>query len=87
MRVLCSVAVLTLLFPGSLGRVYNIFNNCPQSINIYINGKSQGKVATGTTLVRNLAKTWSGSIYTDANGGQPDGSNGTKAGFSGKASP
>ncbi|KAG6879362.1 hypothetical protein C0992_003280 [Termitomyces sp. T32_za158] len=84
MRVLCSIVALTLLLPGSLGRVYNIFNNCPQSIRIYINGKDQGKVMTGTTLVRNLPKNWSGSIYTDANGGNPDGSNGTKAGFYGK---
>ncbi|KAG6872922.1 hypothetical protein C0995_005180 [Termitomyces sp. Mi166 len=84
MRTLFSVVAFTSLLPGSLGRVFNIFNNCPQSINIYISGKSQGKVMTGTTLVRNLAKNWSGSIYTDANGGYPDGSNGTKAGFYGK---
>ncbi|KAG6875131.1 hypothetical protein C0993_010689, partial [Termitomyces sp. T159_Od127] len=87
MRVLYSITALTLLLPGSLGRVYNIINNCPQSIRIYIGGKDQGKVMTGTTLVRRLPKNWSGSIYTDANGGNAGGYNGTKAGFYGKVSP
>ncbi|KAG5725680.1 Alpha-L-arabinofuranosidase [Termitomyces sp. T112] len=84
MRALFSAAAVALLLPGSLGRVYNILNHCIQGINVYIDGKSQGRVPSGTSIVRNLPKDWSGYIYSDANGGRADGSNGTKAGFHGE---
>ncbi|KAG6827539.1 hypothetical protein H0H92_011418 [Tricholoma furcatifolium] len=84
MRSSLFLSVLCLAIPGALARVYNIFNNCPQNINIFINGRSQGKLGVRTTLTRTLAEDWSGSIYTDANGGSADGSGGMKAGFYGK---
>ncbi|KAG6815704.1 hypothetical protein H0H87_012088 [Tephrocybe sp. NHM501043] len=74
----------SLLITTSLARVINVFNNCPQNVNIFVDGKSQGKLAVRTTLKLNQAKDWAGSIYTDANGASADGLTGTKAGFYGK---
>ncbi|KAG6917047.1 hypothetical protein DXG01_004099 [Tephrocybe rancida] len=84
MRVPVILTVSSFLVTNSLGRVINIYNNCPQNINIYADGKSQGKLAVHTTLSLTRAKDWSGSFYTDANGGSVDGLGGMKAGFYGK---
>ncbi|KAG6917046.1 hypothetical protein DXG01_004098 [Tephrocybe rancida] len=82
--VILAQAVSSLLVTNSFERVFNIYNNCPQSINLYADGKSQGNIAVRTTLSLTRAKDWSGTFYTDANGGSADGLGGMKAGFYGK---
>lgn len=81
---LCAVALWA---SSTLARLYTIFNDCPQNINLYINGVSQGSLGVGATTTRELEENWSGFIYTDANGG--NGSTGertTRAGFYGEVS-
>lgn len=65
-------------------RIYNIVNNCPLSINLFINGQSEGSLASyGGTTSRTVSDTWSGFIYTDFNRGNQDGAGTVRAGFFG----
>ncbi|KAJ8453796.1 hypothetical protein ONZ45_g19565 [Pleurotus djamor] len=55
-------------------RQYNIVNNCPLGINLFINGESQGSLASyGGSTSRTFPDGWSGFIYTDFNRGNQDG--------------
>ncbi|KAF9456845.1 ricin B lectin domain-containing protein [Collybia nuda] len=64
-------------------RKYSIVNSCPSAVTLYINGESQGLLAAnGGTTTRDFPNTWSGFIYTDANGGNQNGAGTTRAGFS-----
>ncbi len=68
-------------------RIYNIVNNCPLSINLFINGQSEGSLASyGGTTSRTVSDTWSGFIYTDFNRGNQDGAGTVRAGFFGDVS-
>lgn len=68
-------------------REYIILNQCPSAITLYINGESQGSLAAnGGSTTRELIDNWSGFIYTDANGGNQNGTGTTRAGFYGQAS-
>jgi len=67
----------------ALARVYTIVNNCPQGINVYISGVSQGRLATGASITKTQTENWSGFIFTDANGGSATGERTTRAGFYG----
>ncbi|EKM79662.1 hypothetical protein AGABI1DRAFT_128805 [Agaricus bisporus var. burnettii JB137-S8] len=68
-------------------RHYEIPNNCPQTIQIYINGESQGYIDAQTAISHNYQDDFSGFIYSDANGGVvlDDGTsiNTTRAAFKG----
>lgn len=80
-------ALSVLLFPG-LGAVarrhYDIVNNCPSSIEYFINGASQGDLAAGATASHDLLSDFSGYIYTGANGGNlEDGTHFSRAVFRG----
>jgi len=78
------LGVFALSAPQTLARLYTILNDCPQSVNYYINGQSQGSLSKGATTTRQFAEIWSGFIYTDANGGSADGIRTTRAGFYGE---
>jgi hypothetical protein len=81
-----SVLSASLLATQALAvRKYSIVNSCPAAINLYINGESQGSLAAnGGTTVKEYPNTWSGFIYTDANGGNQNGAGTTRAGFYGE---
>jgi hypothetical protein len=65
-------------------RQYNILNKCPSDITLYINGTSQGTLpASGGFVQEIFANDFDGFIYTDANGGNSNGSGTTRAGFYG----
>ncbi|KAF8147701.1 G-X-X-X-Q-X-W domain-containing protein [Crassisporium funariophilum] len=70
---------------ASAARRYNIVNNCPLAINLYINGENQGSLASygaGQTT-RDFPDGWSGFIYSDFNQGNADGAGTVRAGFYG----
>ncbi|KAH6912142.1 G-X-X-X-Q-X-W domain-containing protein [Coprinopsis sp. MPI-PUGE-AT-0042] len=56
-----------------LAATYNIRNNCPEPIELFVTGQSQGTLGTGATVSRsdlgNTGAPGSGTIYTSANGG------------------
>ncbi|KAF5376280.1 hypothetical protein D9615_008510 [Tricholomella constricta] len=79
-----TLGIIALSAPQTLARLYTIFNDCPQNINLYINGVSQGSLGKGATTTRELEENWSGFIYTDANGGSATGERTTRAGFYGE---
>jgi hypothetical protein len=65
-------------------RYYNIRNKCPSDITLYINGTSQGTLpASGGFVQKSFPNDFDGFIYTDANGGDANGSGTTRAGFYG----
>ena len=66
-------------------RQYNIFNKCPTAIDLYIGGVLDGNIASAGNVTRFL-NTDAGFFYTDANGGKPDGTGTTRAGFFGNVS-
>jgi hypothetical protein len=71
----------------SATRIYNITNNCPISISLYINGVDEGVLASsGGNTTRIIDSNWSGFIYTNANQGNADGSGTVRAGFFGEVS-
>lgn len=67
-------------------RRYNIVNNCPSTINIFINGNSQGSISSGGVVRHTFNNSFSGLIYTNANGGAQSGAGTTRAGFYGPVS-
>jgi hypothetical protein len=68
-------------------RYYNIRNKCPTDITLYINGVSQGTLAaSGGFVQESFANDFDGFIFTDANGGNKNGSGATRAGFYGTVS-
>ncbi|KAJ7921823.1 G-X-X-X-Q-X-W domain-containing protein [Mycena leptocephala] len=70
---------------ASATRIYNITNNCPISISLYINGVDEGVLASsGGKTTRIIDSNWSGFIYTNANQGNADGSGTVRAGFFGE---
>lgn len=87
-QFLTQITALSVLLSSGLGAVatrhYNIVNNCPSSIDLFINGESQGALATGATTTRDFDSPWSGFIYTTSNSGRSDGSHTTRAGFFGE---
>jgi hypothetical protein len=66
-------------------REYNIFNNCPSDINLYIGGVLEGNIPRAENVTRFLS-TGAGLFYTDANGGNANGAGTMRAGFFGKVS-
>ncbi|KDR77633.1 hypothetical protein GALMADRAFT_224914 [Galerina marginata CBS 339.88] len=64
-------------------RLITVTNRCPQAITLYINGQTQGSLATNSITNRTFDDAWSGLIYTDANGGGANGASTTRAGFYG----
>ncbi len=84
-------ALFVLLSSASLRAVatrhYDIVNNCPSSIDLFINGESQGALAAGATTTRDFVSAWSGFIYTTSNSDRSDGSHTTRAGFFGEVRP
>ncbi|KIM35511.1 carbohydrate-binding module family 13 protein [Hebeloma cylindrosporum] len=79
------LTLLTLPLLSFAIRRYNIVNNCPLPINLYINGENQGSLAAygaGQTT-RDFSDGWSGFIYSDFNQGNPDGAGTVRAGFYG----
>ncbi|CAA7262364.1 unnamed protein product [Cyclocybe aegerita] len=82
--VLSSLAVTLAPFVRAT-RHYSIVNNCPLSINLYINGESQGSLASQAVTTRDFADGFSGFIYTDFNRGNVDGAGTVRAGFFGDA--
>ncbi|KAF8069880.1 G-X-X-X-Q-X-W domain-containing protein [Lyophyllum atratum] len=73
-----------LLAPQAFARLYTIFNNCPQSVGLYMNENYQGILGKGATATHQLPEGWSGFIFTDANGGSATGERTTRAGFYGE---
>ncbi|KAH6879697.1 G-X-X-X-Q-X-W domain-containing protein [Coprinopsis sp. MPI-PUGE-AT-0042] len=65
-------------------RHYDIINNCPLPITLFVNGESQGTLtSSGGSTARDLPGGWSGFIYTDFNQGNQDGTATVRAGFYG----
>ena len=65
------------------GRTFNVLNLCPQSISVYINGEKNASLSSSQAINLTLEDTWSGLIYTTANGGSGSGKGSVKAGFIG----
>jgi hypothetical protein len=61
---------------------YIIYNECPDSIDLYIAGSNEGSIVQGGNVTKFLPAL-AGFFYTDANGGQADGFRTVRAGFSG----
>jgi len=81
--ILVSLLILSTPF-AVVARLFTIVNQCPESITLFINGESQGSLnARDGTTTRNFPRTWSGFIYTSANGGNQNGTGTTRAGFFG----
>ncbi|KAJ6587539.1 G-X-X-X-Q-X-W domain-containing protein [Mycena vulgaris] len=80
------LGALLVVVPTALAtRLYNITNNCPIPVTLYINGESRGTLASsGGFTTRTVDNNWSGFIYTDANQGNIDGSGTVRAGFFGE---
>jgi len=64
-------------------RIYYIFNNCPTDINLVESGVFSGEVIPirNFTTKYTTSYGWRGPFYTDANGGNVDGSGSAKALF------
>ncbi|TFK22300.1 hypothetical protein FA15DRAFT_671682 [Coprinopsis marcescibilis] len=81
------LALFTLaLLPGFVSGVrhYDIVNNCPLPIDVYINGQNEGTLSSGGgSLARDYPDGWSGFIYSDFNRGNADGAGTVRAGFYG----
>ncbi|KAF8890494.1 ricin B lectin domain-containing protein [Infundibulicybe gibba] len=70
---------------GALARTYTFVNLCPQNATLFISGVQQGSLAAnGGSSTQVLPQTFSGLVYTDANGGNgASGAGTTRAGFFG----
>ncbi|RDB27198.1 Extracellular exo-alpha-L-arabinofuranosidase [Hypsizygus marmoreus] len=64
-------------------RQIKVTNNCPSSINVFMNGNSQGYLDSGASTSSWVPNSFSGFIYTNANGGSQSGAGTTRAGFYG----
>ena len=73
---------IPIFFPHPNTRQYNIFNNCPTAVDLYIGGVFDGEIASAGNVTRFLS-TNTGFSYTDANGGKSDVAGTTRAGFFG----
>jgi len=64
-------------------RVYYLYNNCPANINLIESGVFSGEVipSRNFTTRSTTSDGWRGPFYTDANGGNVDGSGSAKALF------
>lgn len=63
---------------------FTINNKCPQPITLYINGESQGSLASNGIISKIYSNNWSGFIYTNLNAGSGNtGVGTTRAGFYG----
>ncbi|KAJ7495530.1 G-X-X-X-Q-X-W domain-containing protein [Mycena latifolia] len=85
-RLLALFCALFAVGPAvSATRIYNITNNCPIPITLYVSGVPEGVlVSFGGYTTRIIDNNWSGFIYTDANQGNADGSGTVRAGFFGE---
>lgn len=59
---------------------YNVVNNCPASLNLYINGERDSTINSGSSELKILGPSIT-SFYTDLNGGNANGSLSTRANF------
>jgi hypothetical protein len=73
---------IPILSPRPNIREYNILNNCPADIDLYIGGLFEANIPRAGNVTRFLS-TDAGFFYTDANGGNPSGAGTTRAGFFG----
>ncbi|RDB27201.1 Extracellular exo-alpha-L-arabinofuranosidase [Hypsizygus marmoreus] len=83
---MASSLLLILAAPALLahaGRQITVTNNCPSSINVFMNGNSQGYLGSGASTTSWVPNGFSGFIYTNANGGSQSGAGTTRAGFYG----
>ncbi|KDR77638.1 hypothetical protein GALMADRAFT_409624 [Galerina marginata CBS 339.88] len=62
-------------------RLITVTNRCPHAITLYINGQTQGLLATSSATNRTFYDFLNGLIYTDANGEGANGASTTKARF------
>jgi len=77
--------LLAIVLPAvTADRIITIRNRCPQSITLYINGQSQGLLATNGIRNSTFNDNWSGLIYTNVNGGNANGVGTTRAGLYGQ---
>ncbi|KIJ34526.1 hypothetical protein M422DRAFT_51942 [Sphaerobolus stellatus SS14] len=67
-------------------RPFTIINKYPSAIPLFIDQQSQGDLASNSALNITLADTFSGLIYTTANGGSTSNAGTTRAGFHGRDS-
>ncbi|KAF9522162.1 ricin B lectin domain-containing protein [Crepidotus variabilis] len=82
--ILLSLATFIISPLVAATRHYNIVNNCPLPITLFINGESQGTLSSsGGSTTREYPDGWSGFIYTDFNRGNQDGAGTVRAGFYG----
>ncbi|GLB34535.1 putative G-X-X-X-Q-X-W domain-containing protein [Lyophyllum shimeji] len=85
MRLHSSLFILAGLLGVLADRQYTIKNSCPSSITLFINGAAQSVLKpAGGTFQTTVPNDWSGFIYTDANGGNQNGTGTTRAGFYGQ---
>jgi hypothetical protein len=73
---------IPIFYPPLHTKQYNIFNNCPTDIDLYIGGVLDGNIARGGNVTR-FPDTGATLFYTDANGGNANGAGTTRAGFFG----
>ncbi|PPR04288.1 hypothetical protein CVT26_004075 [Gymnopilus dilepis] len=85
MASLFLLALTSLQIFAVAGRTFNVLNLCPQSISVYINGENNASLSSSQAINLTLEDTWSGLIYTTANGGSESGKGSVKAGFIGAA--
>ncbi|KAG5640885.1 hypothetical protein DXG03_006744 [Asterophora parasitica] len=79
-----AVAAVALAIPVLGDRNFRVINNCPEGINIFVNGITLGSLsANGGSGVVSEPDDFSGVFYTNANGGNQNGFNTLRAGFEG----
>jgi len=91
-RILTSFCFLAALAEGQTGKTAStlttssllVVNNCPTNISVYQNGQQENILPTGANFTIRAAKDWSGSVYTDANGGTQTGFGSVLASFYGE---
>lgn len=67
-------------------RTYNITNNCPSAINLYVNGVFDSVMPKDGQITKIFDNAQAESFYTDANGGSANDVGSTTAGFGGVSS-
>ncbi|KAL4259364.1 Ricin B lectin domain-containing protein [Pleurotus pulmonarius] len=83
LRSALSLSVVALgLVPATLAVHFNVTNNCPNSLTLFINGENRGVLGNnGGNVHSDVPRDWSGDIWTSSYQGSASGDKSTRASF------
>ncbi|KAF7436141.1 hypothetical protein PC9H_002967 [Pleurotus ostreatus] len=83
LRSALSLSVVALgLVPATLAVHFNITNNCPNTLTLFINGENRGVLGNnGGNVHSDVPRDWSGDIWTSSYQGSASGDKSTRASF------